>query len=138
MGIPLIPKPAVSVIAGVLVCCSTINVHVIGTYTSYQFGVAWLMLIDGHVFATHMENMKIEWWYYMPGVVGTVALLMYFHLGLIFLHSYLFFFHLGLILLLWRNSTHMLFLMIQFPTNFVLGYLFHFYSVLVQLLLLSG
>lgn len=34
------------------------------------------MLIDGHVFATHIADMKIEWWYYMPGLVGTIGLLM--------------------------------------------------------------
>ncbi len=52
-----------------------IDLHLV--YLCLQFGVAWLMLIDGNVYQSKTGGSKIQGWYYVPGIIGTLALLMY-------------------------------------------------------------
>jgi len=50
----------------------------ISAFSGVLFGIAWFILIDGNVYqnAFHHDDPSIEVWYYVPGIIATLALLM--------------------------------------------------------------
>jgi len=49
----------------------------IAAVSGIMFGVGWLILVDGNVYENLViHKQRIEFWYYVPGIIATVALFM--------------------------------------------------------------
>jgi hypothetical protein len=66
-----------SVITPFLCCQPHCHIITILSYTP-QFAVGWWLWIDAHVYSAHIHTtVPVKAQHYVPGIVGSVALLMY-------------------------------------------------------------